>query len=71
MLCFNGLRFSHLTFFLDFSRSSDSPALTQDFSILGLADKIKSIVDNDFEIRLEAGDMEQYGGIWRVPPSYR
>ena len=52
-------------------RSSDSPALNQDFSILGIADRIKSIVDGDFEIRLEGGSSQQYGGIWRLPSTYR
>ena len=52
-------------------RSSDKPALNQDFSILGLGDSIKGIVDGEFEIRYEAGNSQQYGGIWRLPSSYR
>ena len=50
---------------------SQPPSLSQDFSVLGHADDIKSISTEDFEYRLEAGERGQFGGIWKAPNAYR
>ena len=52
-------------------RGGDSPSMQSDFSILGRANGITSIMDDEYEYRLEAGEQGQFGGIWRVPPSYK
>ena len=45
--------------------------MQSDFSILGRANDITAIMDEEYEYRLEAGEQGQFGGIWRVPPSYK
>lgn len=53
------------------NRGDDNPSLQSDFSILNRGDDIATIVDDEFEYRLEAGEPGEFGGIWRAPAGYK
>ena len=48
------------------------PSLVNDYSILGLADQIKSLSrGRTFRYKLEANRRGHWGGVWEAPISYR
>lgn len=48
------------------------PSVTKDYSILGLADRIKDLSGgNTFKYRLEANTRGNWGGVWTAPINYR
>ena len=53
-------------------RNQFRPALHEDYSILDLADSIKSLSNNDsFQYMLDANSRRHWGGIFQAPSDYR
>ncbi|XP_065054894.1 uncharacterized protein LOC135683537 isoform X1 [Rhopilema esculentum] len=53
------------------SRNEDFPSIANDYSILHLADSIKSISNNaTFKYKLDAHKFNHWGGIWEAPIQY-
>ena len=54
------------------SRNALHPGLNRDYSILDLADSIKSVNNNGtFQYMLDAHSRRHWGGIFEAPTSYR
>lgn len=54
------------------SRNVLHPGLNRDYSILDLADSIKSVNNNGtFQYMLDAHSRRHWGGIFEAPTSYR
>ncbi|XP_068727258.1 uncharacterized protein [Montipora capricornis] len=52
-------------------KNPSRPSLVRDYSILGLADKIKALCGGtSFKYRLEANERGHWGGVWTAPISY-
>lgn len=54
-------------------KNSNSPKLTNDYSILQYADSIKdniNVAGSKFEYRLEAQSPDRWGGVWKAPRGY-
>lgn len=52
-------------------KNPSRPSLVRDYSILGLADKIKALCGGtSFKYRLEANERGRWGGVWTAPISY-
>ena len=66
----NRLRFVDISPFI--SRNALYPGLNRDYSILDLADSIKSLNNNGtFQYMMDAHSRRHWGGIFEAPKSYR
>lgn len=53
-----------------YSYNNNNPSITQNYSILNMADTIKTNFNGYLYYRLDANSLGRYGGVWQAPFSY-